>query len=216
MSVPGKYSWSLLEGLVLIPFCNWTGSCVILGVGPLLSEKHADQIWIPCGQLLLFPPGYHYFAVQKAFFHCMEVVGLRVTGGVFNHKDCNGLFIAHSLPARWPNKRCRTRQPVLVLTYPGDPTGPTGGARGRAALPGAPCSCPRLVGTQPKTTGCSRDPAPASGGCCGRRAPASARREGSGAARGALTREQLQRGAGHAAGLGSGASFELSPRRQHG
>lgn len=147
MSVPGKYSWSLLEGLVLIPFCNWTGSCVIIGVGPLLSEKHADQIWIPCGQLLLFPPGYHYFAVQKAFFHCMEVVGLRVTGGVFNHKDCNGLFIAHSLPARWPNKRCRTRQPVLVLTHPGDPwphwrcAGTRGPAGGPVQLP-PPCRHP--------------------------------------------------------------------------
>lgn len=105
-----------------------------------------------------------------------------------SQRDCSGLFIACSLPARWPN-RCRAWHPVLALTHPGDPW-PCWRCMGTRGPPGAPCSFPRLVGTLSPTQSCG-DPAPAPGG---RRAPASARGEGSGAACGALTHQQLLRG----------------------
>lgn len=66
MSVPGKYGRSLLDGLVLIPFCDRTDSCVTLG-GTFTGGKCAEQIWMGCGRLLPFPP-YRYFAMQKALF----------------------------------------------------------------------------------------------------------------------------------------------------
>lgn len=74
MSVPGKYSWSLLEGLFLIPLCNWTGSCVILGVGPLLSANVQTKSGFLVGGYCAFHLATIILLCRKHFFFAWKLL----------------------------------------------------------------------------------------------------------------------------------------------
>lgn len=97
MSVAGRYGRSLLRGLVLIPFCDGTDSYVLPWVGALLGESVQSKSGWVAGGYCPFHLGAVSLLCRKwwGFFRCMEVVGLRVTAVVFNHRDPHAIAMGY-------------------------------------------------------------------------------------------------------------------------